>query len=52
MSEVEFDRLLDAVMEAVAPAPPQDADRWPTAANDNGRAWPFLAFPEGWGAAC
>jgi hypothetical protein len=59
MSEVEFDRLLNAVREAVAPVPPQDAwdqpltaDRLPTAANDNGGAWPFLSFPDGWGAAC
>jgi hypothetical protein len=59
MSEVEFDRLLNAVMEAIAPAPRQDAlvepstaDQLPKAANDNGQAWPFIPFPEGWNAAC
>ena len=59
MSEVEFDRLLNAVMEAIAPAPHLDApgqllpaDQLPVAANDNGKAWPLIPFPEGWDAAC
>ena len=24
----------------------------PGTANDNGRAWPLIPFPEGWNAAC
>jgi len=54
MSEAEFDRLLDAVMDAVAPVPaePSTPDQLPVAANDNSKAWPLLPFPEGWGAAC
>ena len=58
MNEAEFDRLLDAVRTALAPAPQEDfltyaqtAHQPPQAANDNQLAWALIPFPEGWYAA-
>jgi hypothetical protein len=44
ISEVEFDRLLDAVRAAIEPTFSQPQ----AAANDNQLAWPFRPFPEEW----
>ncbi len=59
MSEVEFDRLLEAVKMAIEPAPqgdflvqPSIFSEPPQAANDNDLAWPLIPFPDGWNAAC
>jgi hypothetical protein len=59
MSEVEFERLLDAVNAAISPIPQQDFvagmmmfDCSTEAANDNGFTWPLIPFPDGWHAAC
>jgi hypothetical protein len=59
MGEAEYDRLLNAVREAIEPAPqedfivrPQTSNPTPRAANDNGLAWPLIPFPVGWQAGC
>ena len=54
ISEVELDRLLDAVKKAIQ-STPQDFlsgrplfDQPPEHANNNGLEWPLLPFPEAW----
>jgi hypothetical protein len=55
MSEIEFDRVMDAVRTAVMLMPVEDsltrslvAGEPPKATNDNvGPPWPIIPFPEG-----
>jgi hypothetical protein len=47
ISEVELDRLLDAVRRAIEPGHPPTLLLPPIAANDDQLAWPFIPFPEG-----
>jgi len=57
MTEVEFDRLLDAVRMAIEPALRKELlthrrtlNKRAKAANDQ-LAWPLIPFPEGWHGA-
>ena len=55
MSEIEFERIMDAVQKAVMLVPVQEAlagfstfEERPKAANDNfNHLWPIIPFPEG-----
>jgi len=60
MNETEFELLLDIVQDALenpgAEFPPRGRFNMPlkpvpTAANDNGLAWPLVPFPDDWFAS-
>ncbi len=58
MREAEYELVLDAIRDAMAPVACEDAmgplfvrfAALPKAANDNQCAWPLLPFPDGWNA--
>jgi hypothetical protein len=59
MTELEYDRLLEMIGEAVGSEARDDemsaarcVRNEPCAANDNQTAWPLLPFPAGWCASC
>jgi hypothetical protein len=58
MTEAQLDELLDAVAAAVEAEPQPDLCNASAlsatlhVANDNGREWPLLPFPEGWQSSC